>query len=54
MLRYQKTKTELYVNGSSKEDRGAWEKELHRQCAEVYVDPEVTTEEQDIKNEVHK
>ena len=31
-------------------DRGAWEKELQRHCAEVYVDPEETIDEQQKRN----
>ena len=36
----RKPLTELYVNGGVTEDTGAWEKELHGHCAEVYADPE--------------
>ena len=42
----RKPLTELYVNGSFTEDRGAWEKEPQRQCEEVNVDPDETVEEQ--------
>ena len=38
--------TELYVNDSFTQDRDAWKKELQRRGAEVYVDPEETSEEQ--------
>ena len=37
----RKPLTEVYVNGI-KEDRGAWEKAVQGQCAEVYVGPEET------------
>ena len=40
--------TELCVNGSFTEDRGGWEKELLRYCAEeFFVDPEGTSEQQE-------
>ena len=39
--------TELCINGSSTEDRRAWEPEVQRHCAEVYVDTEDTIDEQE-------
>ena len=40
--------TEPHVNGSFTEDRGGWEKEPQRHCAEkFFVDPEETGEEQE-------
>ena len=42
----KKLLTELYANGSSIEDGGAWETESQRHCAVVHVDPEETTDEQ--------
>ena len=38
--------TELYVTDRFTGDREVWKKELQRRGAEVYVDPEETTEEQ--------
>ena len=35
----RKPLTELYVNGSFMEDKGAREKELQKHCMEVYVHP---------------
>ena len=42
-----KPPSELYVNGNFKEDSDEWQRDLQRQCEEVYTDQEETREVQE-------